>query len=91
MRKLVFVFETMECDWDGVKAIRGIFSDAKEAVEYIKSNNYLIDDECGRDVCIPNYQIKGDVFRQYGYEAHPEDVLEDEEGLYYVWKIEGCW
>lgn len=84
MKGLVFVFETMECDWDCPKVIRGVFSDAKEAVEYIKNNYYLVDDEYGRDVCIPDYPIKGDVFRQYGYEVHPDDVLEDGDGLYYL-------
>lgn len=89
MRKLVFVFETMECDWDSHKVIRGVFSDAKEAVGYIKSNYYLIDDEYGRDVCIPDYPIKGNVFQQYGYEVDPEDVLEDDDGLYYWAECDG--
>lgn len=40
MKKLVFVFETMECDWDTDKIVRGIFSDANEAVEHIR-NNYF--------------------------------------------------
>ena len=77
MKKLVFVFETMECDWDGVKVIRGIFSDANEAVEYIKNNYFLLDDK--RDICIPNYPIRGDVFKQYGYEVHPDEVFYDED------------
>ena len=74
---LVFVFETMECDWDGVKVIRGIFSDANEAVEYIRNNYFLLDDK--RDICIPNYPIKGDVFKQYGYELYPYEVFYDED------------
>lgn len=77
MNKLVFVFETMECDWDTDKIVRGIFSDAKEAVEYIRNNYFLLDDE--RDICIHNYPIKGDVFKQYGYEVHPYDVFYDED------------
>lgn len=78
---LVFVFETMECDWDCNKVVRGVFSDANEAVNYIRKNYLLLDSET--DVCIPDYPIKGDVFRQYGYEVNPEDVLEDDDGLYY--------
>ena len=74
---LVFVFETMECDWDGVKVIRGIFSDANEAVEYIRNNYFLLDDK--RDICIPNYPIIGDVFKQYGYEVQPDEVFYDED------------
>ena len=74
---LVFVFETMECDWDGLKVIRGIFSDANEAVEYIRNNYFLLDDK--RDICIPNYLIKGDAFKQYGYEVHPDEVFYDED------------
>ena len=70
MNGLVFVFETTECDWDSHKIIRGVFSDAKEAVEYIKNNYYLVDDEYGRDICIPDYPIKGIVFSQYGYKVH---------------------
>lgn len=77
MKKLVFVFETMECDWDGVKVVRGVFSDANEAVEYIRNNYFLLDDE--RDICIPNYPIKGAVFEQYGYEVHPDEVFYDED------------
>ena len=80
--KLVYVLEMMECDWDGNKYIKGIFSDANEAVDYVKDNYYLINDE--RDVCIPNYPIKGDIFKQYGYDVHPSEVLEDEGGLYYI-------
>ena len=34
MRTLVFIFETMECDWDGFKVIRGVFSQADEAVSF---------------------------------------------------------
>ena len=74
MKKLVFVFETMECDWDGEKVIRGIFSDANEAVEYIRHNYFLLDDK--RDICIPNYPIKGDVFKQYGYEVEKISMKE---------------
>lgn len=77
MKKLVFVFETMECGWDGEKIIRGIFSDANEAVEYIRNNYFLLDDE--RDICIPTKPIKGDVFKQYGYEVHPDEVFYDDE------------
>ena len=43
MNKLVFVFETMECDWDGVKVVKGVFSDVNEAVEYIRNNYFLLD------------------------------------------------
>lgn len=73
----------MECDWDCDKVIRGMFSDANEAVNYIKENYYLLDDV--RDICIPDYPIKGDVFKQYGYDygVHPSDILEDDDGLYY--------
>ena len=77
MKKLVFVFETMECDWDTDKIVRGIFSDANEAVEHIRNNYFLLDDK--RDICIPNYPIKGDVFKQYGYEVPPDEVFYDEE------------
>lgn len=77
MKKLVFVFETMECDWETDKIVRGIFSDANEAVEYIRNNYFLLDDE--RDICIPNYPIKGAVFKQYGYEVHPDEVFYDDE------------
>lgn len=80
--KLVYVLEMMECDWDGVKYIQGIFSDANEAVDYVKDNHYLINDE--RDVCIPDYPIKGYIFKQYGYDVHPSEMLEDEGGLYYI-------
>ena len=73
----------MECDWDGFKVIRGVFSQAEEAVKYIKDNYYLLKDDNGRDICILDYSVKGDVFRQYGYEFHPEDVLEDDDGLSY--------
>ena len=83
MSKLVFIFETMECDWDGFKVIRGVFSQAEEAVKYIKDNYYLLKDDNGRDICILDYSVKGDVFRQYGYEFHPEDVSEDDDGLSY--------
>ena len=83
MRELVFIFETMECDWDGFKVIRGVFSQAEEAVKYIKDNYYLLKDDNGGDICILDYSVKGDVFRQYGYEFHPEDVLEDDDGLSY--------
>ncbi|MEG2706884.1 MAG: hypothetical protein RR959_06045 [Erysipelotrichaceae bacterium] len=78
---LVFVLEVMECDWDCPKCIKGIFSDAELAVEYVRNNYYLIVDE--RDVCIPNYPIRGVIFSQYGYDVHPKDLLEDEGGLYY--------
>lgn len=82
MKSIVFVFETMECDWETEKIIRGIFSDANEAVEYIRNNYFLLDDK--RDICIPNYPIKGfpikgDVFKQYGYEVHPDEVFYDDE------------
>ena len=77
MNKLVFVFETIECDWDGEKVIRGIFSDANEAVEYIRNNYFLLDNE--EDICIPNCPFKGNVFRQYGYEVHPDEVFYDED------------
>ena len=77
MKKLVFVFETMECDWDTDKIVRGIFSDANEAVNFIRKNYFLLDEE--RDICIPDYQIKGDVFRQDGYEVHPDEVFYDED------------
>ena len=80
--KLVYVLEMMECDWDGNKYIKGIFSDANEAVDYVKDNYYLINDE--RDVCIPNYPIKGDIFQQDGYDVHPSEMLEYAEGLYYI-------
>ena len=80
--KLVYVLEMMECDWDGDKYIKGIFSDANEAVDYVKDNYYLINDE--RGICIPNYPIKGDIFQQYGYDVHPSEMLEDEDGLYYI-------
>ena len=80
--KLVYVLETMECDWDGDKCVNGIFSNPIEAVDYVKSNYYLLEDE--RDICIPNYPIKGDVFKQYGYDVHPSEMLEDEDGLYYI-------
>ena len=78
---LVFIFETIECDWDSDKDVRGIFSDANEAVEYIRKNYYLLDGN--KDVCIPNHPIKGYVFKQRGYDVHPNDVLEDGKGLYY--------
>ncbi len=80
--KLVYVLEMMERYWGGNKCIKGIFSDANEAVDYVKDNYYLINDE--RDVCIPNYPIKGDIFQQYGYDVHPSEMLEDEDGLYYI-------
>lgn len=48
-----------------------------EAVKYIRNNYFLLDDE--RDICIPNHPIKGDVFKQYGYEVHPDEVFYDEE------------
>ena len=80
--KLVYVLEMMECDWDGDKYIHGIFSDANEAIDYVKDNYYLINDE--RDVCIHDYPIKGDIFKQYGYNVHPSEMLEDEGGLYYI-------
>ena len=79
---LVYVLEMMECDWDCEKYINGIFSNPIEAVDYVKSNYYLLEDE--RDICIPNYPIKGDVFKQYGYDVHPSEMLEDEGGLYYI-------
>lgn len=80
---LVFVFETMECDWDCDKVVRGIFSDANEAVNFIRKNYFLLDEE--RDICIPDYPIKGDVFKQYGYEEHPDDVFyADERGTYFT-------
>lgn len=90
MSNLVFIFETMECDWDSDKVVRGVFSDANEAVKYIRSNYFLLDNE--RDVCIPDYPIEGDIFIQYGYEAHPHEVNEDSDGLYY-WEedYEGSW
>ena len=82
MKKLVFVFETMECDWETDKIVRGIFSDANEAVEHIRNNYFLLDDK--RDICIPNcpdedFPISGDVFKQYGYEVHPDEVFYDDE------------
>ena len=80
--KLVYVLEMMECDWDCEKYIKGIFSNPIEAVDYVKSNYYLLEDE--RDICIPSYPIKGDVFKQYGYDVHPSEMLEDEDGLYYI-------
>lgn len=80
--KLVYVLEMMECDWDGIKYIKGIFSDANKAVDYVRGNYYLLEDE--RDICIPNYPIKGYIFHQYGYEVHPSDMFEDEDGLYYI-------
>ena len=80
--KLVYVLEMMECDWDGDKYIKGIFSDANKAVDYVKNNYYLLNNEI--DICSPNYPIKGYIFHQYGYEVHPNDMLEDEEGLYHI-------
>ena len=80
--KLVYVLETMECNWNGDKFVNGIFSNPIEAVDYVKSNYYLLEGE--RDICIPNYPIKGDVFKQYGYDVHPSEMLEDEDGLYYI-------
>ena len=93
MKQLVFVFETMECDWETDKIVRGIFSDANEAVEYIRNNYFLLEDK--RDICIPNchvngFPIKGDVFKQYGYEVHPDDVFYDEgEDTYFTYDAEG--
>ena len=78
MKKLVFIFETMECDWETDKIVRGVFSDANEAVEYIRNNYFLLDDK--RDVCIPNCPVKEvAVFKQYGYEVHPDEVFYDED------------
>ncbi len=94
MKKLVFVFETMECDWETDKIVRGIFSDVNEAVEYIRNNYFLLDDK--RDICIPNcpdkdFPINGDVFKRYGYEVPPDEVFYDEERDTYFTYDEGEW
>lgn len=76
MSKIVYLFESMECEYDSYKYVEGIFSDKQKVIDYIKSNYYLIEDVYSRKLPV------GKVFEQFGYNVKPDSVQEDDLGLY---------
>lgn len=79
---IVYVLKSMECDWDGDWIILGIFSTSNKAINYVQENFYLLDNY--NDICIKDFSITGEVFKQYGYDIPPSEMFKDEHGLFYL-------
>lgn len=79
---IVYVLESMECDWDGDWVTLGIFSTSNKAINYVQENYTLLKNT--NDICIRDFEITGEVFKQYGYDVHPSEMFEDDDGFYYL-------
>lgn len=79
---IVYMLKSMECDWDGDWITLGIFSTSNKAIDYVQENYYLLEEY--DDICIKDFSITGEVFKQYGYDIHPSEIFEDEDGLFYL-------
>lgn len=78
---IVYLLKAMECDWDGEWYTLGVFSNSNLAIDYVRENYYLVNGVT--DICIKDFAITGEIFKQHGYYVPPSDIHEDEDGLFY--------
>ena len=80
--KYVYLLESRLCEYHQPTIVLGVFSSGDQAYQYVKSNFYLVDGE--HDLNISDLPTEGLVFKQLGYNVRPDEMYEDEKGLYHL-------